>query len=305
VFYQGEDITVRGRPTKEILNNVVEIVNSRQRVVNVPGRRWNPFLAVSEGLWIIAGMDEWAPLLPYNSRAGDFSDDGVTNNGAYGKRLYDNGLAECVRLLNDDPDTRRAVVPIYTAKDVGAVSKDIPCNIGVEFKIRAGRLYLTVLNRSNDIHWGLFAVNLCQFSMLQEVVAICTGTNMGTQTHISNSFHVYTDKLGSDITNPMLEHQLEEETRYADMEQFPAPMNKDFTYASLDQFKEWAHLILCGESAKVALPEWFSFMDSFLWSYRTPSKSAKIRRMSEVEAAWSDRGYNDWLDAGKRFLLNG
>jgi hypothetical protein len=62
------------------------------------------------------------------------------------------------------------------------------------FKLREGKLYMTVINRSNDIHWGLYAVNFPTFGLLQELLASMLGVYMGEQTHLSNSLHYYVDQ---------------------------------------------------------------------------------------------------------------
>jgi hypothetical protein len=66
----------------------------------------------------------------------------------------------------------------------------------VMFKLRNNRLHMTVLNRSNDLHWGLFGVNLPTFGILQEYIAAYLDVEMGTQTHLSNSLHIYTGGPG-------------------------------------------------------------------------------------------------------------
>jgi small nuclear ribonucleoprotein (snRNP)-like protein len=57
-------------------------------------------------------------------------------------------------------------------------------------KIRDGKLITTVQNRSNDLHWGL-PTNVFQFSFMTEIIAACLGIELGTQTHNSQSLHVY------------------------------------------------------------------------------------------------------------------
>lgn len=64
------------------------------------------------------------------------------------------------------------------------------------YKIRDGELHCTIQNRSNDVHWGL-PTNVFQFSFLNEIIAECLGVDLGTQTHNSQSLHVY-------IENPLV-----------------------------------------------------------------------------------------------------
>ena len=74
--------------------------------------------------------------------------------------------------------------------DLGHVTKDLPCNDIVMLKIRDGKLITTIGNRSNDLHWGL-PTNVFQFSFLTELMAASLGVELGTQTHNSQSLHIY------------------------------------------------------------------------------------------------------------------
>ncbi len=203
---EGAEVTVRGRPTREILDVATVIRNPRQRVHVVPGRWANPFLALSDSLHVLAGRGDVASLLPYNQRIVEFSDDGDWLYGAYGPRIA-RQIMPLIERLRADPSDRRAILSIWEERDLQAPTKDPPCNDLVAFKLRSGHLHMTVFNRSNDLHWGLYAVNFYQFSILQEYIAARLRVDLGTQTHISNSLHVYTDELGARITKRMMEAQ--------------------------------------------------------------------------------------------------
>lgn len=218
---EGEEVEVRGRKTVELLNAITYVELPTDPCILIPDRRWNPWLAMSEGLWILAGRNDVEVLKPYNRNITNYSDDGVTLYGAYGHRIYKQ-IDYLVERLRKDPGDRRAVLQIWSAGefigshedynhdvwldgDLTTKSKDPPCNDMVMFKIRQGRLHMTVLNRSNDIHWGLYAVNLPTFQMLQQYIAARLGVGVGTQTHFSNSLHYYTDeKAAQAITDRML-----------------------------------------------------------------------------------------------------
>lgn len=222
----GEPVEVRGHKTLEFLNTITEISEPWHHCILIPSRRWNPFLALSEALWILAGRDDVAALRPYNSHIGDYSDDNVSLYGAYGKRIY-HQIDPLIERLKKDPSDRRAVLQIWDQRSYGfddfgfddltTESKDPPCNNMVYFKLRQNKLHMTVINRSNDLHFGLFAVNLPTFGILQSYIAARLGVEMGTQTHFSNSLHVYTDeKRAAEITDRMLYRETE------DMPVYPA-----------------------------------------------------------------------------------
>ena len=201
----GQEVEVSGRPTRERLDVVTQIWQPLHHITTVPGRRLNPWIALSESLWLLAGRDDVAALLPYNKNILRFSDDGKTMYGAYGKRIMPQ-IPGIIERLRANPTDRRAVVAIWEECDLTAETKDPPCNDLVFFKLRQDMLYMTVTCRSNDIHWGLQAVNLPQFGVLQEFVASFLGAGVGTQTHVSNSLHAYTDPEAAKITDRMEEY---------------------------------------------------------------------------------------------------
>ena len=198
---EGDHVIVGGRPTKEMLNVITRLPQGR-RLALPPGRELNPFLALSESLWLLAGRDDVASLLPFNKGITKFSDDGETLYGAYGKRIVPQIDSVLARLRND-PNDRRAVIAIWQQRDLTAQTKDPPCNDLLLFKLRDNALHLTVMNRSNDLHWGLWAVNVPQFGVLQDYMAARLGAVVGWQTHISNSLHIYLDAPGQKITDRM------------------------------------------------------------------------------------------------------
>ena len=204
----GQDVEVRGLRTRELLDVVTIIQQPLRRPHIVPGRYANPYLALSESLHLLAGRNDVASLLPYNRRILEFSDDGETLYGAYGYRIKDQ-LPNLIERLHRDPYDRRAVLAIWRPEDLTVVSKDPPCNDLIIFKLRNDHLHMTVVNRSNDLHWGLYAVNVYQFSFLQEYIAARLNAAVGTQTHLSNSLHIYLEGPGARITERMIAARFE------------------------------------------------------------------------------------------------
>jgi thymidylate synthase len=178
-----------------------------ERVLFDPVRDANPFFHLMEALWMLAGRRDVAWLVHFNQRMATYSDDGVAFNAAYGYRWREqfqltaasgekltDQLSAIIRLLRADPDSRRAVLQIWDAEaDLGVPSKDIACNTQAMFKVRGGRLNMTVSNRSNDIVWGCYGANAVQFSMLLEYMAARIGVEPGHYRQVSDSYHAYDD----------------------------------------------------------------------------------------------------------------
>lgn len=193
---------------------VTEYTHPCERVLFDPVRDANPFFHFFEALWLLAGRSDVAFLAQFNSNIVNFSDDGVLFYGAYGKRLRNHfnvlgtqerattryshrldQLKTAIELLKDDHDTRQVVLSIWDPEiDLGAKTKDLPCNDLLMLKIRDGKLNLTVCCRSNDAVWGAYGANVVQFSTLQEFIARAVGVEVGVYSQVSDSFHVYIDR---------------------------------------------------------------------------------------------------------------
>ncbi len=178
-----------------------------ERVLFDPVRDANPFFHLMEALWMLAGRRDVAWLSRFNARMAEYSDDGVVFNAAYGYRwrqqfllkpasggVSSDQLSVIVELLRADPDSRRAVLQIWDAEaDLGVNSRDLACNTQAMFKVRGGRLNMTISNRSNDIVWGCYGANAVQFSMLLEYMAARIGVEPGIYRQVSDSYHAYHD----------------------------------------------------------------------------------------------------------------
>lgn len=175
----------------------------RERVLFCPIRDANPFFHLLECLWMMAGSNDLAWPLFFNSRFSGFSDDGSTLHGAYGHRwrfaFHIDQLKKIIMELNDNPGSRRVVLQMWSAgTDLGRNGKDLPCNTHIYFLKRGDALDMTVCNRSNDIVWGAYGANAVHMSFLQEVIAHCVGLKVGKYYQFSNNYHVYIDVVPPD-----------------------------------------------------------------------------------------------------------
>lgn len=194
--------------------------NPCNRVLWSSRRDANPFFHLMESLWMLAGRNDLAFPLQFNSRFGSYSDDGKSIWGAYGWRWRDffgyDQLNRIVDELKKNPASRRCVLSMWNAMEVdenfsetygepqgGSVTndldvganggKDVPCNTHAYFDCRGGVLNMTVCNRSNDMLWGCYGANAVHFSILQEYMAARIGVPVGVYRQVSNNLHLYTD----------------------------------------------------------------------------------------------------------------
>jgi hypothetical protein len=164
-----------------------------QRVLLCPRRRANPFLFLLDGLSILSRVNLVKPFANIVPRFKNYSDDGVTLRGHYGKRLADQ-IPTAIQMLREQMNSRRVTMAIWNPnEDLGTESRDIPCNVHVNLRVVDGGLDLTVFNRSNDLMWGLLGANIVQFSFLQEYIAQSLGLAIGRLHQISTNAHIYTD----------------------------------------------------------------------------------------------------------------
>lgn len=176
---------------------ITTYLNPQERVLFFAGRDANPIFHLMESIWILAGKRDVAFLQQFNSKIGQFSDDGRRFNAAYGYRIRKHfghdQLVEVVELLRRDPDTRQAVIQIWDEADLTKRTLDKACNLNILFDTRGGRLNMTVFNRSNDLWWGAYGANAVHFSILQELIACAIERPMGVYRQVSANMHLYTE----------------------------------------------------------------------------------------------------------------
>lgn len=185
----GKKVSPRAMSTKELEGVTLKILNPRTRILNENIRKESLPFAIGEWLWCLSGKNDLEIIQYYAPSYSKYSDDGTTLNGAYGPRIRKN-IDKIINLLKKDSNTRRAVIPIYSDKDVGLESNDIPCTLSLQFIIRDNKLDMFTTMRSNDIFLGL-PYDVFNFTMWQEYIACMLNINIGTYTHNVNSIHFY------------------------------------------------------------------------------------------------------------------
>jgi thymidylate synthase len=218
---EGEEVSPRGLLTKEISPVGITINNPRKHAITHPVRKLNYGFMVAELLWMLRGKNEVTSIAHYNKQWLNFSDDGLTLNGAYGQRIFnwdsgmrdvefkhedDDGLTAGVvpqtvtinqfeaayQQLKKDPDTRQATIVLFDPYKDYRETKDKPCTNLMRFTIRKGKLNMTVFMRSNDVWLGT-VYDVYNFTMMQEIMAGMLGIEVGKYTHIVDSLHLYAE----------------------------------------------------------------------------------------------------------------
>lgn len=218
---------------------ITEYERPTERVLFSAARDANPHFHFFESCWMLSGRNDLAWVQQFNSRFGEFSDDGETLHGAYGHRWrkwfgFDQ-LEQLIIHLRENPNSRRAVLSMWSpVGDLhspsgwtsspsvsGLSSKDLPCNTQVYFDCRGDRLNMTVMCRSNDSLWGCYGANSVHFSYLHEYTASSLGLTVGVYRQFSNNFHAYLELKGYPPTDPMI---IGCDDRYAESVVKPYPL---------------------------------------------------------------------------------
>lgn len=187
ILNHGDEVAPRGLRTKELLNLTFTVDDARACLLDCPARKLSYRFATAEWLWIWFGSDKLAPLERFAPSYARFSDDGVTLAGAYGPRLNPQ-WAYVFDQLREDPDTRKAVMSIWTPNP--ARSLDTPCTLTFHLMMRRGALHGVVTMRSSDAWLGL-PYDFHSFAMLLGVAAFAVAADVGSLTFNLASSHLY------------------------------------------------------------------------------------------------------------------
>lgn len=198
VMERGQKVSPRNEETVEVGPIGFSILNPRKRYISIKARKWSMPLAIGEFCWHLSGSDKVSAISYYAPRWESFSDDGAVISGScYGRKIFgseDGSKSDwerIIQLLKYDPDTRRAILFFDKGNDrFLPETKDVSCVSSMQFLLRNSSVDAIVQMRSNDLIWGL-PYDVFLFSLIQELLALTLGLEVGVYYHIANSLHVY------------------------------------------------------------------------------------------------------------------
>jgi len=181
--------------TKALHNVCFEIQNPLDNNISNEKRKWNKDYAELEWQWYLS-KDRSVEKIKERAKIWDtmHTGDNIVNSNYGWQWARNEQLDKVVRMLVQNPFTRRAVLSIYDGKEIDTYSKDTPCTYAVQFTILDNKLNMAVLMRSNDLWYGFCNDQYC-FSMLQQMVADFLCIEVGTYYHFAHNLHLYNDKL--------------------------------------------------------------------------------------------------------------
>ena len=135
--YGEHNIPTKG-PNKELTGVLIELTQPRSRLSRTE-TRGKPFSCLGELCWYLAGSNRVQFISYYISDYNNYAE-GQKIYGGYGPRLFRNHgvnqIKNVTRLLNKNPNSRRAVIQLFDANDLAKPHKDIPCTCSIQFMVR-------------------------------------------------------------------------------------------------------------------------------------------------------------------------
>lgn len=241
----GWKIVTRGQECLELPEPVcLEYHRPGYCWMRIPNRKFNPFFALAEVMWILSGNGRVDWISYFNSQIVNWSDGKEEFHGAYGTRIRKwpcywasyasiDQIACAVNKLRKDPFSRQAVISLWDPdRDnpfKGKESKDYPCNNVIYYSLRDEILDQTVVIRSNDVIWGT-PYNAIQFSHLHALVAGMLGARMGRLTYVIQNLHYYINLYKPILAN-VIEQAYEKRIQAEAVPSFCTVTEEDFDHA--------------------------------------------------------------------------
>lgn len=189
----GQPRSPRGRKTLDAGHVTVELTDPTQGWAAGTGRGVLPRIAAAEALQLMGAFADPELLTWASPNFAAYLDDDRFH-GAYGRRVGDQ-VEQAVRKLEDDPDTRQAVITLWDPRlDNEPGLHDYPCTVALGFARQRDRLDMSVVMRSNDV-WLGFPYDVFQFTQLQLTVARALDLRPGVYRHTAWSLHLYVEDV--------------------------------------------------------------------------------------------------------------
>jgi thymidylate synthase len=153
---------------------------------------------IHELLWFLAG-DTNIRYLQENGVSiwNEWADAQGDLGPVYGRQWRDFGgvdqISELVRLISENPDSRRMIVSAWNPPDVPEMALP-PCHTLWQARVLGGKLHLQLYQRSADMFLGV-PFNIASYALLQMMLAKVTGLKPGTFVHTMGDAHIYSNHM--------------------------------------------------------------------------------------------------------------
>lgn len=158
---------------------------------------------VHELLWFLKGDTNVRYLQENGVRIwNEWADENGDLGPVYGKQwrrwvgpdgVEHDQVAEAIRLINEDPNSRRIIVSAWNVADLSDMAL-MPCHAFFQFHVADGRLNCQMYQRSADVFLGV-PFNIASYSLLTHMMAQVCGLKPGVFVHSLGDAHLYNNHL--------------------------------------------------------------------------------------------------------------
>ena len=185
--------------TKALFNVGFLIKNPANNIITNVERKWKKDYAELEWRWYESGNSSAKEIAKHAKIWYKCMDKDGNVNSNYGCHWQENNQLEYViDELKKNPQSRRASISIYNAKDRYNWENDTPCTYAINFYILDDKLNMNVMMRSNDLWYGFCNDQYC-FSKLMILVSHELDLKLGSYFHFANNLHLYNNFLKRNI----------------------------------------------------------------------------------------------------------
>lgn len=105
------------------------------------------------------------------------------------RREHIDQIREAIRLIKEDPDSRRIIVSAWNVADLDKMALP-PCHAFFQFYVCGGRLDCQLYQRSADVALGV-PFNIASYALLMSMIAQECGLRPGVFVHTLGDAHIY------------------------------------------------------------------------------------------------------------------
>ena len=158
---------------------------------------------IHELLWFLNGDPNIAYLTEHGVKIWDeWADDNGDLGPVYGKQWrswptpdgqHIDQISELVKLLIDDPDSRRMIVCAWNVGELNQMALS-PCHCLFQFYVADGKLSCQLYQRSCDVFLGL-PFNIASYALLTHMLAQQAGLEVGEFIWTGGDTHLYSNHM--------------------------------------------------------------------------------------------------------------
>jgi thymidylate synthase len=183
IWRQGQEICdERGTRIKELLS-LQMVVEDPYKEMIPPEYSWNEERLEEYALQLQSGVNPGFEYT-YGERLRAWAMPGVS-----GSSQPIDQIEQAIHRLKESSSTRRATAVTWVPP-IDCVKDEVPCMIVDDFKLRDGRLNLSIFFRSHDFA-GAYPANLYGLARVLEYVSAEVGAKPGSISTTSASAHIY------------------------------------------------------------------------------------------------------------------